>query len=865
VIGAVLGLSAHFLLPHTQATFTDWQIRHAGKIPSSHDLVVISLEKQNTISCGASSWNREELADTINGLQKAQASVIALLFPLPGSASPQCGGILGDAKLIESMREATLILPANSASLYTESATAVGHTDLPLGLDGVLRQLPGATYKDRTRRETWGQIVAETFLMQNPGVSESLTQDAQPTAWIHWSDQSSPKFSYTQIQPLLQRPDDPALRDLVRSKIVVLAPPTDGQPMMGTPWGNPLPESFAHIEILQQSLLGHSLTSVSTMFLVLTIALIAWRTSSTVATYPCKTSIIILAVMIFLYGALGWIALTTMDWIIPIFSPLVTLVLTAILTELWKVTTQQNLARSLITRREQELAALKQELFVKEERMADLAQQLQIAERATAFPIGPAAADMESFERLQEQLRETTEEVQQYRRQLDHLETQLSTLRQKGTPYSEDLAEDTKETNAPLHQHCQALGIVTRDPHILRLLADLKKAAQTNSPILLTGETGTGKEIFAKAAHTLSPRVKGPLIAVNVAAIRPELFESEMFGHARGAYTGAVGAKGFVEAASHGTLFLDEIGEIPIHLQAKLLRLLEDGTYYRVGEARSRTADIRIVAATNQDLWQETQLGRFRADLFHRLKAFSFHLPPLRERIPEDRQLLAQFFIQEIAQQLGQDGVRLTKGAMDAICTASWPGNIRELKHAMIQAVTLSENSLITEEYLGLQHPAPASPHPVTTHKGPDIRPMPSSPGHPLDGEDHEILAVLRAHRFDIQATAKVLRCDRGTVTQRLKGLGFQTLVRYKGNIEEAAQELAGDEKLIPRVQEKLREYYRNLMPRSPQPSSVEVAIADCRRRMKNLPDRYFISAETLLRWSFCSPEKEEDCSSLTT
>jgi DNA-binding NtrC family response regulator len=330
-----------------------------------------------------------------------------------------------------------------------------------------------------------------------------------------------------------------------------------------------------------------------------------------------------------------------------------------------------------------------------------------------------------------------------------------------------------------------------------------------------------------------------------MAAIRPELFEGELFGHVKGAFTGAVGREGYIETASGGTLFLDEVGELPFDLQPKLLRFLEDGSFHRVGESRLTQVDVRIIAATNRNLQKEVDAGRYREDLYYRLRSIVLTMPPLRQRGQEDHLLLAQFFLQHFSRQQQRMDLNFTQGALDAIMAYPWPGNIRELRQTVAQAVALADGSLITEADLQL-------PRPITPHLG----------GEGYDKEELErledsmVLNCLRRHGFDMQATAKALGWDRSTVTQRLKGFGFQALVTYHGNIEAAAQSLAGDVTLMRVVEGRLREYSKNLLPSSKHFSSVEEAVADCRKRFRNLPERHFPAVEQLVHQRFSPPGK---------
>jgi transcriptional regulator with GAF, ATPase, and Fis domain len=223
------------------------------------------------------------------------------------------------------------------------------------------------------------------------------------------------------------------------------------------------------------------------------------------------------------------------------------------------------------------------------------------------------------------------------------------------------------------------------------VLKNVERVAPTDSTVLITGETGTGKELIARAIHNLSSRKTKPLVKVNCAAIPAGLIESELFGHEKGAFTGALARKiGRFELADKGTIFLDEIGELPLDLQSKLLRVLQEGEFERVGGSQTFTVNVRVIAATNRDLEQQVRAGQFRSDLYYRLNVFPIHVPPLRER-EGDIPLLVQFFVRKFTVQQGKKIKRIPERMMTALQRYHWPGNIRELEHVVERAVILSE------------------------------------------------------------------------------------------------------------------------------------------------------------------------------
>lgn len=242
---------------------------------------------------------------------------------------------------------------------------------------------------------------------------------------------------------------------------------------------------------------------------------------------------------------------------------------------------------------------------------------------------------------------------------------------------------------APFH------GIITCNEDLQKICRNIEKVSGTDVTVLILGESGTGKELLARAVHSQSGRAERPFVAINCAAIPETLLESELFGHERGAFTGAVKQTlGKIEIANRGSLFLDEIGDLPLPLQVKLLRFLQDRTIERIGGRQQIPVDVRIVCATNQDLTRLMAAGRFREDLFYRLNEFTINVPPLRER-PNDALLLAHYFLNKFNASLGRSVRGFTKEAAAAIAGYSWPGNVRELENSIKRAVIMCEDKLI--------------------------------------------------------------------------------------------------------------------------------------------------------------------------
>jgi formate hydrogenlyase transcriptional activator len=279
------------------------------------------------------------------------------------------------------------------------------------------------------------------------------------------------------------------------------------------------------------------------------------------------------------------------------------------------------------------------------------------------------------------------------------------------------LAEATRFVEEGSRRAHHGEEIIGASPALKEVLRQVEVVAPTDATILLQGETGTGKELLARAVHQLSARRDHPLVTVNCAAMPAGLLESELFGHERGAFTGAIAQKlGRFEVAHQGTLFLDEIAELPLELQPKLLRVLQEQEFERLGSPRTRRVDVRLVAATNRALAQLVEAGQFRADLYYRLNVFPITVPPLRQR-PEDIPLLVRHFVRHYAQRMRRRIDTIPAEALEALTHYAWPGNVRELQNVIERAVILSPGPALrlALDELPRRRPASGSPSRVGT------------------------------------------------------------------------------------------------------------------------------------------------------
>ena len=354
--------------------------------------------------------------------------------------------------------------------------------------------------------------------------------------------------------------------------------------------------------------------------------------------------------------------------------------------------------------------------------------------------------------RLIEDLRRRTEELEAERRRVEELaQCQAAEIVRLGD-------EVRAKQEALEHRHDDG-GIVGRSPALRRVLATLDRVVASPLPVLVLGESGTGKELIARAVHYASPRRAGPFVGINCAALPVSLLEAELFGHKRGAFTGADRDRaGLMVAASGGTLFLDELGEMPLEVQAKLLRVLQERTVRPLGSDTAAPVDFRLVCATNRSLRAEVRFGRFREDLYYRVGVVEITLPPLRDRL-EDLPELAGHLVARAARELGRPAPRITPSAMRVLLAHSWPGNVRELENVLMKAIVLAEGDEIRPGDLGLRDARPLPSRRIERPRG--------------DAEREAILRALAENGCNAARAARALAIPRATFYRRLERYGI--------------------------------------------------------------------------------------------
>ncbi|MEY4387390.1 MAG: Transcriptional regulatory protein ZraR [Verrucomicrobiota bacterium] len=393
---------------------------------------------------------------------------------------------------------------------------------------------------------------------------------------------------------------------------------------------------------------------------------------------------------------------------------------------------------------------------------------LKLITRAKSLPKPPVCILMTAYGSediaVEAMKRGADDYIAKGRMQIDELEMRIARSLRRQTLEVENVA---------LHKQLDTKfgleNIVGESPAMREVFETVQQVAPARSSVLLLGESGTGKELIAKAIHQISPRAKQPMVTVHCAALSPTLLESELFGHEKGAFTGAHERRiGRFEQAQGGTLFLDEIGEIDATIQIKLLRFLGERTFERVGSSKTLTADVRLVAATNKNLEELVKAGTFREDLFYRLWVVPINLPPLRERVG-DIPLLARAFLKEFAKENNKPVSDFTSDAMDALILHRWPGNVRELRTAMEHAVVLSRGEKISLRDLppSVRNPA-AAPEPQQLLAKNEITVK--------EAEKQLLIRALKETGGSRTLAAKKIGMSRRTLYRKLRAYGLENL-----------------------------------------------------------------------------------------
>lgn len=590
--------------------------------------------------------------------------------------------------------------------------------------------------------------------------------------------------------------------DQLKGKIVLVGLIAEGRSrFIATPFDPKYPSIGIHATILDNALNNRFLSEPSAPLTGI-IAFVLGYTVFILAIRLREKSLVTMAiVLIAAYSLMSLSVFLFLHWVAPIVIPTFTFIGGTLLGVSYK---HRVIVEKVLTL-EEEKRRIQMVLSEKEEILQSLEQEL-VEYRESQQAEQPA----ELFDRLRK-----------YHAEIEELSTQAADLEEY---HPSDVASDAM----PLEFE----GIIyTRSSPMVDVVNFIKKIVNGDSNVLILGESGTGKELVARAIHHLSSRAEKPFVAVNCGALSETLLESELFGHERGAFTGAIREKpGRFELANNGTIFLDEIAETSEAFQVKLLRILQEGEFERVGGTETRKVNVRVIAATNRDLKAEMEAKRFREDLYYRLNVFNIQLPPLRER-RGDIPALAIHFVRSEDATMG-----ISANVMDALLNYPWRGNVRELESVMKRAVILAKS-----EKRNLIR----------------IKDLPEEFAEAIRGKfniEERILRSLREKQFSrnaISETASELGgLNRGTVAEYFRGILFKTFSEQTWDLEKTARVIAGteDPRTLQRVKRKAIEYLSNAV----EPINREIPFAELRAalkpKFKNLPQRYHIFLEEVMK-----------------
>lgn len=599
------------------------------------------------------------------------------------------------------------------------------------------------------------------------------------------------KFTTIRFPDLLKNtPEAIARRQIVRDKIVLIGIIAEGRSStVSSPYTDTLPSVLHHATVID-NILNKRYLRYPKITIEITLTILLTLTGVILARLlPGVKGFLLVTVVVVLYGAFSIYFFNQLSYVFPLLAPIIGSFTGAVVMFVLYVQSFQSKLDTL----EDEKNLILGKLQEREDRLQDLHAELQFARQRQ---------NVYEEEQLLDQVKRYEEEIRMLKSQVDDTEIDDSSGEEEVQRY-EDLLFSNR---SPMKKEIDMLG----------------KVSSTGAPVLLLGESGTGKELAARAVHKRSKRSDKPFIAVNCGALTETLLDSELFGHEKGAFTGAVAGKpGRFELADGGTIFLDEIAETSEAFQVKLLRVLQEGTFERVGGTETKKADVRVIAATNRDIEQALEEKSFRLDLYYRLNVFSITMPPLRKRTVDIPLLVGEFLKQH------SDELRLSRLALNALKQYDWPGNVRELQSVIQRAALLA-----------------VSEHRVVVRMQDLPQSITERAKKQLDIAD-QILDDIRSRKFSrsaISQTAKELgNLNRGTVAEYLRGISLQAFVDHDFDIDRTAKFLAGvDEKnTVEKARKKLLDYLKNITTAIDKEKPLSDVHLLLKPKFKNLPQRY--------------------------
>ncbi len=789
--------------------------------PLSDDIVIITIGDEDVRLLDGWPISRDYYSYAIYAANLSGAKAIGLdiFFSGPDKRYPRYDSTMADfltssgnvvlpmffSELKNENSEIVGIDPHNSISIISKSAAANGFSNL--GSDAVIYQLPLSVNSSEGTQYSFATALARIF--NEPARSgndadannlKAINEDVinhTGSLYINYPDFEDIEQRYSFVNFLQIFRNEPEKLDFEDKIVVIINSVTGVAQIKSTPLKDQVPASFIHIAALNNLIkhnwlnVLHPLLGLIIIFVLGLFCFIRWRIN--LAGMPININYLIC--IGYAICALG--AALLFNLLFPLIYPLVTMIIAGIMAKV--AAAKENLLESGLFTSE-----LDRQLNEKENQLESTRDELK---------------ELHSKLFQEKELSEKNkEEIEQQKQSIADLEKELADLQTYRNPIKRPEQVDDE-------------GMIYAKTSIMKEVMELVAKVSTDDiPVLITGETGTGKEVIAQIIHKRSKRNSAPFVAVNCGALPETLLESELFGHERGSFTGATSLrKGRFELAEGGTVFLDEVTETSPAFQSRLLRILQESKFERVGGQKEIHSDVRIIAATNKNIQHLIDKEEFRSDLFYRLNGFPINVPPLRERI-EDIGLLADHFIKKHGYK---DISGFSSQAIKVLNVYSWPGNVRELENCIRRAAILAQSegrSMIQEDDL---------PEDIKKAQETDRLQMVHKP---LEDQILDLMRTFKFSRSAVTQTANLLgNRDRGTITEYVKGICFRQIVESELNIAEAINTIAGsaDEILLENIQQKIKDYLTNLKNYSGLPAQADIPANEQAPPYRGLPKKF--------------------------
>jgi len=885
-LASVIVLSITLILPNILSDWElktfDYRMRARGKIITNPNIILIDIDDRSIKSIGRYPWDRSYHAKMIEILTSHNAHTIAydILFNQPSDKQ-------NDDLLIKATKESKIYYPVGFDFTFTDisgtksgedmdieyltsygfgrfygdnkevlsvkraitpmeniadASKGLGHISSNRDRDGVIRRAPLVVALEGILFPSFALIsvmdyldVPKDKLIINLGENISLKGalfpgedrrrdivipiDDRGMMLINYAGEWAETFNHYSFKNIIDidAKDNELEVPNFKDNIVIVSNSASGYDIKPIPIENSYPGGGIHANIINTILTENFLVEASLLLkilIILALGLIGTLSGFFIKWHYKIASLILLVsgyiiVSFYLFNSLGVV--------LQVLAPSLTLILGGMLVSFYQIQSERSVVISLSEEKQSlktELGQISKKLTEKEDEITQILTKLSNQEHSTSHY-------------LKEKLRIE-------RDQKENLEkTKVMILRQL-SPFA------SKE----LQKKAECYRIITRSKKLLEAFDLAKKVASTDHGVLLLGESGTGKELFARAIHAMSKRNEKDLVTVNVASIVPTLAESELFGHVKGAFAGADRNKeGLFQKADKGTLFLDEIGDLHPDVQAKLLRVLQDGEIRQVGSSTSSFTDVRVIAATDKNLEMEVRTGKFNKALFARLNRFPIILPPLRERIEDIPSLAAEFIIRHRGDR---DIEGISEEAVETLCQQDWTENVRQLENVIIRAIVNTHNKELQQDdihFACIMGQESYQESKNTDEKGKFTKKY----NNQENNVQPRLIKELRNTQFNINQAAKILDMSRNTVTDHFKGICFKYIVEQNGDIQGAALTIAGESNLSDKVEKKVKGYYKNLISHIKGCKETEAAKEKCRRVLKNIPREYYIYIESII------------------